>query len=125
MESSLELKAHSEVAHSTPISGPGDEAADQETLGPAARPGLPTEGTAEFHERCERAMEAVCRKYAYTAQQGGIVLRRNPLKLAPLTDYVFNRINKAEHGFRYYDKGWPEASLVSRPGEGLLAVLRT
>jgi hypothetical protein len=105
MESSLELKAHSEVAHSTPISGPGDEAADQETLGTAARPGLPTEGTVEFHERCERAMEAVCRKYAYTAQQGGIVLRRNPLKLAPLTDYVFNRINKAEHGFRYYDKG--------------------
>ena len=50
-------------------------------------------------------MEAVCQKYAYTAQQAGIVLRRNPLKLAPLTDYVFNRINKAEHGFRYYDTG--------------------
>jgi hypothetical protein len=50
-------------------------------------------------------MEAVFQKYAYTAQQAGIVLRRNPLKLAPLTDHVFHRITKAEYGFRYYDKG--------------------
>jgi hypothetical protein len=46
-------------------------------------------------------MEKICVKYAWTAQHGGIVLRRNPLKLAPLQDYIFTRIAKAEYGFRY------------------------
>jgi Family of unknown function (DUF5906) len=60
-------------------------------------------GTPEFEERCEQAMRKVCEKYAWTAQHGGMVLRRNPLKMAPLQDYVFMRIAKAEYGFRYYD----------------------
>jgi hypothetical protein len=104
-ESSLELKSRSEIAQSVSSASPVDEAADEARPRAAKQDELPTVGTPEFHERCQRAMEAVCQKYAYTAQQAGIVLRRNPLKLAPLTDYVFNRINKAEHGFRYYDKG--------------------
>jgi hypothetical protein len=64
---------------------------------------LPRVGTLEFEERCEQAMKKVCEKYAWTAQHGGMVLRRNPLKMAPLQDYVFMRIVKAEYGFRYYD----------------------
>ncbi|UPK32221.1 DUF5906 domain-containing protein [Bradyrhizobium sp. 186] len=64
---------------------------------------LPRAGTPEFEERCEQAMKKVCEKYAWTAQHGGMVLRRNPLKMAPLQDYVFMRIAKAEYGFRYYD----------------------
>src|ERR1700694_3407736 len=63
------------------------------------------EGTPEFDARCQDAMEKVCQKYAYTAQQEGIVLRRNPLKQPPLKDYVYARIAKAEYGFRYYDTG--------------------
>src|SRR6266851_2044087 len=88
-ESSLELKSRSEIAHAKSSANPQDETADQERSD-TAQYGLPTEGTPEFHERCQRAMEAVCQKYAYTAQQAGIVLRRNPLKLAPLPDFVFN-----------------------------------
>jgi hypothetical protein len=63
------------------------------------------QGTPEFDARCQKAMEQVCQKYAWTAQQGGIVLRRNPLKLPPYQDYVFHRIAKAEYGFRYLDTG--------------------
>jgi hypothetical protein len=63
------------------------------------------EGTPEFDERCRKAMADISAKYAWTAQQGGIVLRRNPLKLPPLQDYVFNRIATAEYGFRYSDTG--------------------
>ena len=91
-----------EAAHAITTDQTGDEAADQAT---AANSSLLTEGTPEFHERCERAIAAVCQKYAYTAQQQGIVLRRNPLKLAPLTDHIFNRIVKADFGFRYLDRG--------------------
>jgi len=101
----LELKSQSEIAHSVSSTSPEDEAANQERSDTAVQSGLLTQGTPEFDERCKRAMDAVCQKYAYTAQQAGIVLRRNPLKLAPLSDYVFNRINRAEHGFRYYDVG--------------------
>lgn len=64
---------------------------------------LPHQGTPEFDLRCQQAMEKVCEKYAWTAQHGGIILRRNPLKLAPLQDYIFTRIARAEYGFRYYD----------------------
>ena len=52
---------------------------------------LPHQGTPEFDLRCQQAMEKVCEKYAWTAQHGGIILRRNPLKLAPLQDYIFTR----------------------------------
>lgn len=63
---------------------------------------LPEQGSPEFEMRCQQAMERVCEKYAWTAQHGGIVLRRNPLKLAPLQDYIFTRIAKAEY-YRYRD----------------------
>jgi Family of unknown function (DUF5906) len=68
-------------------------------------PPLLQEGTPEFAARCKDAMDKVCQKYAYTAQQEGIVLRRNPLKQPPLKDYVYARIAKAEYGFRYQDAG--------------------
>jgi hypothetical protein len=61
------------------------------------------EGTPEFDERCRAAMEKVCRKYAWTAQQQGFVIRNNPLKQPPLKDYVFGRMAKADFGFRYTD----------------------
>jgi hypothetical protein len=63
------------------------------------------EGTPEFDARCRDAMDKVCQKYAWTAKQGGIILRSNPLKLPPLQDYVYTRIAKAEYGFRYQDAG--------------------
>lgn len=64
---------------------------------------LPKEGTREFDEACAERLNAATNKYAYTAQQEGIILRRNPLKLAPYRDYVFDRISRAEYGFRYLD----------------------
>ncbi|MGY3409376.1 hypothetical protein ACVWZV_005489 [Bradyrhizobium sp. GM5.1] len=99
----MEVKSELE-AHPLQSISPEADANEQESLS-ALKRDLPLQGSQEFHERCEQAMDAVCRKYAYTAQHGGIVLRRNPLKLAPLTDHVFHRINKAEHGFRYRDSG--------------------
>jgi hypothetical protein len=71
----------------------------------AQRSTLVSEGSPEFEARCREAMEKVCQKYAWTAQQQGIVLRNNPLKQAPLQDYIFGRIAKAEYGFRYLDRG--------------------
>jgi hypothetical protein len=53
---------------------------------------LPHVGTPEFDMRVEQAMKKVCEKYAWTAQHGGMVLRRNPLKMQPLQDYIFLRI---------------------------------
>lgn len=98
----MELKSHLEAADA-PTDRPEDEALDQEQLHGARRGTLPAVGTPEFDERCQAAMKKVCEKYAWTAQHGGVVLRRNPLKLAPLQDYIFTRIAKAEYGFRYYD----------------------
>jgi hypothetical protein len=66
--------------------------------------GLPKVESAEFEARCVRAFEDIASKYAWTAQQEGVVLRRNPLKLSPYRDYVFNRIAKAEYGFFYLDQ---------------------
>jgi hypothetical protein len=54
-------------------------------------------------QRAVRRPKRVVAKYAYTAQHEGIVLRNNPLKLAPYRDFVFNRISRAEYGFRYLD----------------------
>ena len=71
----------------------------------APRSALVSEGTPEFDARCRDAMEKVCRKYAWTAQQQGFVLRNNPLKQPPLKDYVFGRMAKADYGFRYLDRG--------------------
>lgn len=64
---------------------------------------LPKEGSKEFRERCDEVLQKVVQKYAWTAQQEGIVLRRNPLKQSPYRDYVFNRIAKVEYGFFYID----------------------
>jgi hypothetical protein len=65
---------------------------------------LPKEGSKEFEERCAKALQQVAQKYAWTAQQEGIVLRRNPLKQSPYRDYVFDRIAKVEYGFFYIDR---------------------
>lgn len=64
---------------------------------------LVKEGTPEFAALCAERLKAAVNKYAYTAQQEGIVLRRNPLKLAPYRDYVFDRISRADYGFPYLD----------------------
>jgi hypothetical protein len=62
---------------------------------------LPVQGSPEFKARCAKAWDQVIAKYAWTAQQGGVVLRKNPLKLPPYKDYVFNRMMKVDHGFKY------------------------
>jgi hypothetical protein len=59
--------------------------------------------TPEFQKRCTGIFEAIYAKYAWTAQQQGFVLRRNPLKQPPLKDYVFARIVRSEHAFHYID----------------------
>ena len=61
------------------------------------------QGTPEFVQRCSSVLEAICAKYAWTAQQQGFVLRRNPLKQPPLKDYIFVRIARSEYGFHYID----------------------
>lgn len=66
---------------------------------------LVREGSPEYEGRRTAALKAVAQKYAYSAQQGGMVLRRRPLKLQPYNDMIFNRISKAEYGFRYRDAG--------------------
>jgi len=79
---------------------------------------LPKENSPEFHNQCDKVLQKVAAKYAWTAQQGGIVLRNNPLKLPPLQDYVFNRISRADNGVPYRDKAgrkkvwWPKFEFV-------------
>jgi hypothetical protein len=77
------------------------------------------EGTEDFEAACRDRLRMVAEKYAWTAQHTGIILRRNPLKLSPpYQDYVFNRISRAEYGFRYIDRRdrrsvwYPKAELV-------------
>lgn len=65
---------------------------------------LPQEGSEEFELRCKEVLAAVVAKYAWTAQQEGIVYRRNPLKLPPYKDYIYNRVVKSEFGFWYIDR---------------------
>jgi hypothetical protein len=64
---------------------------------------LVREGSPEFDAARREAIKRVVAKYAYTAQHEGFVLRKNPLKLSPHRDYVFDRISRAEYGFRYLD----------------------
>jgi hypothetical protein len=64
---------------------------------------MPEEGSAEFERRCDEALKKVAAKYAWTAQQGGVVLRRNPLSLPPYRDHIYNRIAKVDYGFFYRD----------------------
>ena len=66
--------------------------------------GVINEGSKEYRQRCRAAFRKVAAKYAWTAQQEGVVLRNNPLKLPPYRDHVFNRIAKADYGFKYRDK---------------------
>lgn len=63
--------------------------------------GLPLEGSPEFEVRQREALEKLCRKYAWIAQQNGYVLRSNPLKMPAYRKWVFNRICAAEFGFPY------------------------
>jgi Family of unknown function (DUF5906) len=62
------------------------------------------ERTPEFEAACNERLRQVAEKYAWTAQQGGIILRRDPLKLQPYKDYVFDRISRREYGFRFINK---------------------
>lgn len=86
----------------------------------AARPreAAPRLSDEEFEAKCHDALRAVAKRYAWTAQQAGIILRNNPLKLQPYQDHVFNRISRSEFGFRYRDengnlKRWyPDAQTV-------------
>jgi hypothetical protein len=65
---------------------------------------LPQEGSKEFRGRCDEVLRKVVQKYAWTAQQEGIVLHRSPLKQSPYRDYIFDRIAKVEYGFFYIDR---------------------
>jgi hypothetical protein len=64
---------------------------------------LPKEGSKEFERRCEEALKKVAAKFAWVAQQQGIVLRRNPLKQTPYRDHVYNRIARSDYGFFFHD----------------------
>jgi hypothetical protein len=79
--------------------------ADAARRAPVRNPGQTVihEDSPEFDAARRDAIKRVVAKYAYTAQHEGIVLRNNPLKLAPYRDFVFNRISRAEYGFRYLD----------------------
>jgi Family of unknown function (DUF5906) len=61
-------------------------------------------GTVEFITRRDQALKRACEKYAWVAQHEGLVLRKNPLKQAPLKDWVYKRIAKADFGIPYIDK---------------------
>jgi hypothetical protein len=90
-----------------------DDQIDHE-LQPTRKRKLPVKGSPEFRARCDEAWDKVIEKYAWTAQHAGIVLRKNPLKLPPHRDYVFSRLMKVQHGFRYLDSNghkklwWPD-----------------
>ena len=73
-------------------------------LSASVRKNLLHEDTPEFEKRYLTKLEEIYAKYAWVAQQQGFVLRRNPLKQAPLKDYIFDRIAKAEYGFHYINK---------------------
>src|SRR4051812_9505 len=79
-----------------------DAARDDGAMPPSKH--LPKEGSKEFVAHCTEALQKVAAKYAWTAQQEGIVLRRNPLKQSPYRDYVFDRIAKVEYGFFYLER---------------------
>lgn len=76
------------------------------------------EDSLEFSNECDRMLQKIAAKYAWTAQQGGIVLRNNPLKVPPLQDYVFNRISRADNCVPYLNSAgrrklwWPRLDRV-------------
>jgi hypothetical protein len=64
---------------------------------------LPGQGSPEFEALRNTMMRRACEKYAWVAQYEGVVLRKNPLKQAPLKGWVYDRLAKADFGFRYID----------------------
>ncbi|MBP1097485.1 primase-helicase family protein [Bradyrhizobium diazoefficiens] len=65
---------------------------------------LPLEDSPAFVEEDRRIRAELARKFAWTAQQGGIVYRLDPLKGAPMQDHVFNRVSRFGHSFHYRDR---------------------
>ena len=91
-------QSNSGSAHSVQIVTKGTR------LQASVRKNLLREDTPEFKKRYLTMLEEIYAKYAWVAQQQGFVLRRNPLKQAPLKDYIFDRIARAEYGFHYINK---------------------
>jgi hypothetical protein len=60
--------------------------------------------TAAFITLQRDNLRRACEKYAWVAQHEGLVLRKNPLKQAPLKDWVYRRVAKADFGIPYIDK---------------------
>jgi hypothetical protein len=65
---------------------------------------FPRVDSREFHSKCDELFATIAKKYAWVAQQSGMVLRTNPLKQT-YRDYEFNRIMRVHYSFRYLDRG--------------------
>jgi Family of unknown function (DUF5906) len=65
---------------------------------------LPLKNSPKFVEEDKRIRAELAQKFAWTAQQGGIVYRLDPLKGSPMQDHVFNRVSRFGHSFRYRDE---------------------
>jgi hypothetical protein len=94
----------------TPASS--QEASASTQVGPPAD--LPREGSPEFEAKRNELFAEVAKKYAWCAQQGGMVLRTNPLKQT-FSDWEYERIAKVYYSFRYRRGGvikrwYPEVS---------------
>jgi Family of unknown function (DUF5906) len=63
---------------------------------------LPLIHSPDFEAERQRLITTVGEKYAWVAQQSGMVLRRNPLKQT-YKDYEFERVCKAHYSFLYKD----------------------
>jgi hypothetical protein len=85
--------------------GVSEERRDTKEVKSAKKPnqGL-RQDSPEFEALRDKTLQRACEKYAWVAQHEGIVLRKNPLKQAPLKDWVYNRIAKADYGFRYISR---------------------
>jgi hypothetical protein len=70
--------------------------------GSALKDQLPLENSPSFRAKRQRLIATVCEKYAWVAQQSGMVLRRNPLKQT-YKDYEFERVAKVHYAFPYRD----------------------
>jgi hypothetical protein len=64
---------------------------------------LPRKDSPQFETLRSAMMRRACEKYAWVAQYEGVVLRKNPLKQAPLKGWVYDRLAKADFGFLYVD----------------------
>ena len=111
---STEAKSEEHVATNKVHNGQGT---------PEQTPELVDEDTSDFERKMRSALAKVTQKYAWTAQQGGIVLRYNPLKLVPMQDYVFNRVSRAQYGFRYTSSRGKKEAIWYPKAEYVLAAL--